>query len=205
MAEPKEGMGGSRIEALGDGIFAIVMTLLVFDLTVPEGPDIASGLVRMGPKFFGYLVSFALLGVYWRGHWLQFKYIKKSDHVSQWINLIFLLLVALIPFSTKLLSAHPTDIVAVSVYATNLILIGLALYWHWEYATSGGRLTEANLSETVIRYGKFRCLLAPVGYFTALCAAFISPAASWLIFAIVPVLYIFPGMHSLWLKKLAEK
>ena len=105
-------LGRNRVEALTDGIFAVAMTLLVLDIEVPEVQQ-ATGtanlplkLLALVPKMLSYIISFIILGVYWVGHHAQLAFIHRADRPLLWINILFLLWVALVPFSTALLSEY---------------------------------------------------------------------------------------------------
>lgn len=194
-------MDPGRVAALSDGVFAIVMTLLVFEIKLPEqSVSILADLYGLRFSLIGYVVSFALLGIYWVGHRAQFHYIRRADQNFHWLNLLFLAFSAVIPFTTRLLSSHPGQPLAIAVYGGNLILIGLSLYLIWTYATRGHRLVDKDLASMVIRFGTLRCLLAPAGYVVAIAASFIDPAISLIVFVIVPVLYILPGLHRMWVR-----
>jgi uncharacterized membrane protein len=200
--DPKDDLQIRRLEALSDGIFAIVMTILVFDLKALSGPadQLLPQFIALWPNFLGYAVSFSLLGIYWLGHLSQFKFIKKTDHNLIWINIFFFLCVALVPFTTASLSRSPFALLTQMLYAANLILIGIALYWGWRYATTGHRLIDAGTPAYVIRYGSLRCLAAPAGYVLALAGAVVSPMLTLVLFGIIPVFYIIPGFHTYWIR-----
>ena len=91
---PVGSMSTHRIEALADGVFAIVMTLLVFDLRVPEvsATELPTALFALWPKFLGYATSFVLLGIYWVGHRNQFNFIRRADqkHMETQFNIVLL-------------------------------------------------------------------------------------------------------------------
>jgi uncharacterized membrane protein len=186
----------TRIEALTDGVFAIVLTLMVFDIRLPEGTGepLAASLAALWPKFFAYAVSFVQLGIYWIGHRNQFPYITREDHGLRWISLLFLALVALIPFSAQLLGANLRDPLALAVYAGNLIAVGLVLTGHWLYATHGGRLVSTTVTAGVVAVGFRRTLTAPILYAVALLLALVSPVLTLELFAVVPVFYLFPSL-----------
>lgn len=191
----------SRIEALTDGVFAIVMTLMVFDIRLPEatGQPLAASLAELWPKFFAYAVSFVQLGIYWAGHRSQFGFITRVDHVLRWINLLFLALVSLIPFSAQLIGAYLREPLALLIYAGNLIAVGLVLLWHWSYATRGRRLVEPDLVDHVVSTGVRRTLTTPLLYLAALILAVASPIATLVVFGLVPLFYIFPTLiDRLW-------
>jgi uncharacterized membrane protein len=122
-----------RLEALSDGIFAVAMTLLVLDLRAPaaaaihgEG-DLVRALLALSPRLVTYLMSFMTLGIFWVGQQTQHDHLARSDRSYAWINLAFLMAVALVPFSTALLSEHITYRVALLVYWANIAVLGLAI------------------------------------------------------------------------------
>ena len=192
-------MGTNRLEALVDGVFAVVMTLLVLDITVPSPtqPHAVAHLVRnlmaLKPTVLSYALSFVIAGIYWVGHHNQFAYIRRTDRPLLWINILFLMCVAFIPFSAALLARYPEQRVAVIVYGANLIVVGLVLYLHWWYATRNHRLVDADLDPHVVRLATTRILMAPVIYVAAIGLSFLNTAVSIGIYILVPMLYILPG------------
>lgn len=186
----------SRIEALADGVFAIVMTLMVFEIRVAEGTGqpLAASLLALWPKFFAYAVAFVQLGIYWAGHRSQFGFIVREDHALRWINLAFLALVSLIPFSAQLLGTHVGEPLALAIYAGNMIAVGLVLHGHWQYATRHRRLVADDLAPEVISTGARRTLTAPPLYALALLLSAVSPALTLAGFALVPIFYLFPAL-----------
>lgn len=205
MEDPTRDIATLSIENLTIGVFAIVMTLLVLDIKVPKVPanEMISALLTLWPNLLAYTISFALLGIYFMGYFAQFQYIKKADQNSHWISFLFLALVALLPFSTALLSANPYLFIALAIYGGNLILIGFALYWHWIYAIRNN-LVKKDTSKFIIRYAVLRCIIAPIFYIFAIIIAFLNPGISLIIFAIVPLLYIIPGMKDIFWFPLAN-
>ncbi len=124
------GLKTARVEALSDGVFAIAMTLLILDIAVPNvksvSPAQLPGALRaLGPEFLIYALSFIILGIYWVGHHNQYHYIGRSDRVFLWINILFLMFVAAVPFSTALLGRYPLERPALFVYGMNLIAASL--------------------------------------------------------------------------------
>jgi uncharacterized membrane protein len=124
-------MEKSRIAALVDGIFAVAMTLLVLDLKLPEGVKMSSDaevwrqLLELTGRFSTYTLSFIVLGTFWIGHHSLFHFVRKVNRVLLWLNLLFLLFITLLPFSTNLLSAHTHLQIPIVVYGINLLLISL--------------------------------------------------------------------------------
>jgi uncharacterized membrane protein len=199
-------LGKGRIEALSDGVFAIAMTLLVLDLHVPTPAAVASAggvapaLAGLWPAFLTYGVSFALLGVYWVGHHVTFHFIRQTDRNLLWINILFLMCIAFVPFSTALLAQYRNEQSVQAVYGCSVIATGLALWAHWRYATGGRRLVDPDLAPGVVADGTRRILLAPAAYLLSIGVSFVSPGASLLVFVLVPALYIFQAqIEYVWL------
>lgn len=194
-------MGTGRIEALSDGVFAIIMTLLVFEITIPSVPpqDLPAAVISLWPYFIGYAVSFVLLGIYWTGHRAQYNYIVHADTNLHWLNMLFFAFSGLVPFSTGLVSRYPDQWLAVALYGLNLIMIGVALYLHWLYATRHSRLVGDDMTPFVRRFATQRCLLAPACYLVAIVLGLITPFLSLFVFALVPIFYILPAFQRLWL------
>jgi uncharacterized membrane protein len=192
-------LGRNRIEALTDGVFAVAMTLLVLDIKVPEfqqsltAAELAAKLFALWPKFLSYTISFVILGVYWVGHHVQLSFIRRADRPLLWINIFFLLWVALVPFSTALLSEYPKTQLAIGVYGANLIAIGLTLAFHWGYATNGYRHVDPDIHPGLVRAAMARTLIGPFIYIIAIGLSFLRAEVSLALYALVPVLYILPG------------
>jgi TMEM175 potassium channel family protein len=204
MSTPSEMSGGSglsksRVETLCDGVLAIAMTLMIFNIRVPEIPHeqaanrLGGELFRLWPRFLVYGISFVMLGVYWVGHHNQFHYIRRTDRMLLWINIAFLLFVTLIPFSTDLIGQYPTQRLTVDVYAITLLLVGISLYMHWWYATSNHRLVDPDIDPRLVRLAKQRILTAPAILVVAIATSFFSAKLSLVLCAMVPVVYIVPG------------
>lgn len=203
---PKDHLSVSRIETLSDGVFAIVMTLLVLDLhpITLSNNQFVPFLVKLLPNIAGYFVSFALLGQYWMGHLSQLRFLEKSDHSSHWINIFFFAFVAFVPFTTGMVSKNTGNRLALIIYGINLIIIGLALFWHWWYSTHNHRLVSKEISRETIRYGTFRSLFAPVAYSIAICFVYVSEITTLVLFAVIPLLYIIPGVQDQWMKLVSK-
>jgi uncharacterized membrane protein len=191
-----------RLVALSDGIFAFAMTLLVLDIKPPSVPvdQLPVAIFNLWPHFFCYLISFALLGVYWSSQAAQYQFVQKVDQTYIWLNIGFLAVVVLVPFSTGLLSQDPFTFLTLMIYGFNLILIGVMLYWMWAHATGRHRLVDADVPPGVVRYSKWRSLLPPTCYVIAIIAAIYYPYVSLAIFALTPMLFIIPGLHKYWLR-----
>jgi len=137
-----------RIAGLSDGVFAIAMTLIVFEIRVPDpGPirseqDLWNALLGLGPRLVTYLLSFLTLGIFWNGQQTQLNLFASADRDLTWLQLAFLATIAVMPFSTSLLAEFITYRLALVAYWVNIFLIGLLLYLNWSYATRKGLVTQ---------------------------------------------------------------
>ena len=136
--DSSEGLNKHRLEALSDGIFAFAMTLLVLDLKFPKIPHdlmtpslLKQTLFDLWPKFLSYVTSFAVLGVFWIGHHGYSHFVKRTDRWFLWLNLLFLMFIVLVPFSTDLLGDYHSQRVVVMIYGSNLLALGVGFYWQW--------------------------------------------------------------------------
>ncbi len=142
------GQNVERLAALSDGIFAVAMTLLVLDLRVPateavhsEG-DLWRVLVALSPRLLIFLMSVMTLGIFWVGQQTQLNHFARADRNLSWIHISFLCAVSLTPFSTSLLAEYIHYRTALLVYWSNILLLGLTLYWGWTYATRAHLLID---------------------------------------------------------------
>ena len=127
----------SRFEAFGDGVFAIVITLLVLELRLPEAHDadttLASRLLSIWPSYAAYLVSFLFLAFWWLVHHGLLDSVRVMDGPLIWMNFLFLMLTSLIPFAASLASEHWGEPVTGVLYGINLflaLLVSRAFYGH---------------------------------------------------------------------------
>ena len=198
--ESAEGLSKHRIEALSDGIFAFAMTLLVLDIKMPKLPETAvqagllvPSLFILWPKFFSYFMSFVILGVFWVAHHGYAHFLKRTDRWLLWSNLLFLLLIVCVPFSTDLIGDYPGQKVAVMIYGSNIAALSLTLYLQWWYATTHHRLVGRDLEPEVIRKGTQRTLGGAMIYMCAVLLALLNPSFSLIVYAVIPIFYILPS------------
>lgn len=134
------GKNFERLAALSDSIFAVAMTLLVLDLHVPDVTKIATErdllftVSALLPRLITYLMSFLTLGIFWIGQQTMLNHIERSNRHFAWINLAFLSLVTLIPFSTSFLATFITFRSALLIYWANIFLLGVSVLVAWLYA-----------------------------------------------------------------------
>jgi uncharacterized membrane protein len=195
-AIPRGAAGNERITTFSDGVFSVAITLLVFELTVPD--QLTEGgmwayFSQLLPKFTATVVAFIVLGVYWIGHHNMFKHIKRHDRVLMWLNILFLLFVAMMPFFARLVGEYGDDSLALASYAFWLMLTGLVLDLIWWYASKNLRLVDPGIDPDLVFFVHRRVLIAPVLYLISIGVAFISPLITKLIFVAIIVIYVVPS------------
>ena len=198
-----ENLSPARMQTLVDGVFAIAMTLLAFNIKLPESANFAnpqslfSGLLGIWPIFLSFAIGFVILGMFWVGHHIEFNYIKKLDHKLIWFNIFYLLFVSLFPFTAQLLGSHPYNQTAIIFYALNLMIMVFIQYVMWQHATSHGALIEEDVDARINNLVHRLCYVAVVAYALAILFSFFLPIASLIIFLIVPLPYILGWIYRL--------
>lgn len=159
--------GGKALERLvyfSDAVFAIAITLLVLDIHLPDGLDereLPAALGSLWPKYLSYFISFTVIGLYWMAHHRVFGYIKRLDGRLVFLNLMFLMSVAFMPFPASVVSEYGDTQTAVVVYAASLMVTGLLLNAMSWYSVRGRRLTDADLDPRTVRHMMARGLITP--------------------------------------------
>lgn len=168
----------SRLDELSDGIFAIVMTLLVLEIRIPElsgtpeNIDLIISLFEIIPNLLSYLLSFALLFTYWRAHhYIVSVYAKNIDSKLTNINALFFFLIGLVPFSSQLLGRYSNTQAAVALFGVHMILISLCILWMRSYVLNDPAINNPRVSKKELQNGNIRTLLP---LFSALIAIIVS-------------------------------
>ena len=144
------------------------------------------------PKFLTYLLSFMTLGIFWTGQSAQFHFIEKSDRNLNWIALVFLSLVSLLPFSTAFLSEYIVYRYAVAVYWLNLFLLGLLMYINWVYAYRHNFISvEGSDKKTISYLIKKRIIVAQSLYLAGALLCFINTYLSIAVIISIQFSYAF--------------
>src|SRR5215216_2093864 len=167
--ERRAGKELDRIVNFSDGVFAIVITLLVLDIRVPNIPEglvsqeLLSRILALEPKFLSYVISFLVIAIYWQVHHRVFRPIRSYDSTLLWLNFLFLMAISFLPFPTSLL---------------------VSISW---YATASQRLVAPDLDVESLRHQHVQGLAVPVVFLLSIGISFLSPTAamySWLLLSV---------------------
>ncbi|MCX6316749.1 MAG: TMEM175 family protein [Bacteroidetes bacterium] len=190
-------MLSGRLEALGDGIFSVAMTILVIELELPKmisggWAGFTAALQHTWPGLLCYMISFVVLGIMWFGHRMMFEFIARTNRYFIFLGVLFYMVVCLVPFSTRFL-AQQVQWQSILVYGLNLSLCNLTLYAQWLYGVRRKSLMEIELNDEVRKEARTLFLLSPVVYGIAILISFWFPYISLIIYVITPVLYLLPN------------
>jgi uncharacterized membrane protein len=185
-------MTTNRLEAFSDGVFAIAATLLILNVVEPAGP-LGQGLLHIWASYVAYAVSFVTIGVIWINHHGVMAQIARVDRLFLLVNVIFLMLIAFIPFPTRLLAEHVmADGAQAAALAYGITLTGTAIMFNvmWQYAANGGRLLRENANVRVVRGITRSYLPGPFIYLVATVSALVSPQLSAVLYAGIALFYV---------------
>ena len=184
-------MNKNRVEALSDGVFAIVITLLILDIRVPDVDysQLAASLATILPRIFAYAISFGVIGVYWLAHHQSLQLIGKLNGFMIWLNLIYLLAVSFMPFPTALLGRYPMQPIPIVIYGINLIVanalgIALGLYLRAHPELRSEYVHRAQHKSIFLYF------FVNGSYLLAMLIAFFAPLISYIIFVVVLMVVI---------------
>ncbi|MBP9712023.1 MAG: DUF1211 domain-containing protein [Candidatus Pacebacteria bacterium] len=202
-------MSHTRLDQLSDGIFAIVMTILVFEIKVPAiwGPisniDLWLHVQTLLPVFLSYTLSFALLFTYWRAHHFFVSiYAKNIDSRLTNINAVFFMLVSLVPFSANILGQFPHNELSVIIFGVHILLIGMTLYWMRRYVLFSDHIKNPEITHREIRGSTIRTLVPVVFALIAMPLSFYSISLSLTLFTLAVIFNLSSASTKLFLKSM---
>lgn len=184
-----------RLVFFTDGVFAIAITLLVIEIKVPEtevytDSSLLHYLSQTLFKFIGFFISFGIVGHYWSVHHRIFGYVTKYTTTLFWINLIYLLSVVILPFSSGLLGTYSTHMemnVPYSIYVVNMCFTGFANCLLWVYVSNPKReMLTRKISKSRIKLGLHRSLIIPVVFIISLIISFFLPITARFVPLLIP-------------------
>ena len=192
MARHKRFFSSSRIEALSDGIFAIAMTILILNISVPDAElvkkiGLLKAILNHAIEFYTYFLSFLLLGIFWIILHRQMSVFIKTDQNHMWLTIFLLMFICLVPFSASLQSDYNKESVAALIFSSNMFIIGLLFLTIWHYATKNHRLVSADFSKDEIISGRVNVMSFVFISILAMGAAFIIPSYSGMFFILIPL------------------
>jgi uncharacterized membrane protein len=188
----------SRIEAFSDGVIAVAITLLVLDLRVPEPDgtgDLGSRLSELWPNYLAYVVSFVAIGIMWINHHAMLRRLAGVDHSVLVFNLLLLLFIVVLPFTTSLLATYldapDGGRLAAVVYAGSFLVtsvVFLALQCH--LVLRRPHLLRRPLGDSIRRAVLMRAAIAPPTYLVAGLLGLITPYLTLAVCVVIGAVYL---------------
>ena len=187
-------METGRLETFADGVFAIAATLLILNVDVAcDGCDLRTEILHAWPSYVAYAASFLTIGIIWANHHLVMNQIARADRTFLMLTVLFLMVVAFIPFPTRVIAAHITertnqnDRTAAVLYGITLMLTAILFNALWFYAARRGRLLREDADPRIVRGISRTFVLGPWTYLAITIVAAFDPrlgAIGFLLFAL---------------------
>jgi uncharacterized membrane protein len=202
-------MSLNRFEAFSDGVFAIAMTLLVIEIKVPNlshaaPSEVVSEMMHIAPHLLSYVTSFLVIGVIWLNHHALFHFLKRVDRITLTINLILLMCIAFIPYSTALISNYSKLQPVVVFYGSSLTITGIVYNVLWFYVVRQYLLDNRHYRKFI-----FNASLWSIGYPTlyaiATLLSWINTTVSVILYILIPLFYLLPSVIDQQLANLPDK
>jgi len=195
-------MNHSRLDQLSDGIFAIVMTILVFEIKIPSyvsqfgdlsNKELWLEIQNLIPAFLTYLLTFSLLFTYWKAHhFFNSVYAKNIDATLTNINGLFFMFVSLVPFSASLLGSFSNNELAIAIFGIHIILIGMCLYMMRRYVLFSDHIKNPEITVHEIKGSTIRTLVPVIFALIAIPLSFYSTTFSLTLFTLAVIFNLFP-------------
>jgi uncharacterized membrane protein len=186
-----QGESTVRLETFSDGVFAIAATLLILDVNA-HGPHLGRDLLRIYPSYAAYAVSFLTIGIMWVNHHTTLGLMERVDRAFLFINVFLLMMVAFIPFPTRLVAEHFTgdgDTAAALMYGLTLTVTAVFFGVFWRYAIRGRRLLRQDADQAVVDRISASYRPGPFIYLGATLVAFASPQVSDVLYGVIALFY----------------
>ena len=189
-----------RVEAFSDGVMAIAITLLVLDLKVPTGAQIAesgtllAALIGEWAAYVAYVAGFLTIGIIWLNHRAFVDKVDRFDNTLQWLNLLLLFGVVTVPFSTALLAEHVADVgepaaTAAAVYALLGVVLPMPWIFIWRHLARHPDLFEAGYGAPEARKEFRRAIVGPLVFLVLIPVALLAPIVALAVFVGLNILY----------------
>lgn len=194
----KEEISTNRLEAFSDGVIAIIITVMVFDLKVQSIDDTNSfnqSLIRLLPNFLSYAISFLMLAIMWVSHHQLFNEIKHSDAKLLWLNIHLLFWMSLVPFGTHVVGATPMQWESASIYSGIFLFNALAFTWIRNHTMSSNKYNDS-LSIAIHKTVNRKNYVAIVLYGLGALIAPMNPIITYIIVMVVPISYFLSTYSS---------
>ncbi|MBK7096672.1 MAG: DUF1211 domain-containing protein [Saprospiraceae bacterium] len=185
-------MTKTRIEAFSDGVIAIIITIMVLELKIPHGSELAD-LFELWPVFISYVLSFAFVGIYWANHHHLLHTVRQINSRLIWANLTLLFFLSIIPFTTGWMGENHFENIPVAVYALNLLMSAVSYFILQQVIMAD--MGHSNSMIDALNKQKQKGIISLMLYVIAIPCALFYPVISAVLFAIVSILWVIPDKN----------
>jgi uncharacterized membrane protein len=182
-------MKTDRLEAFSDGVLAVIITVMVLELKVPEGHTLHDAVSTTGHSLLTYLLSFIYIGIYWNNHHHMFQLIGRVDGKTLWANLHLLFWLSLVPFTTAWMDESHFARTPVMTYGVNLLTAAVA-YFILQLAATAAEGRDSPLRRALGADVKGK--LSPVLYLAGIAAAAVNVWVGMGLFTVVAIIWLVP-------------
>lgn len=183
-------MNKTRLEAFSDGVLAIIITIMVLEIKMPHGTS-WDAMKSILPSLGSYLLSFLVIGIYWGNHHHLLHSLHKVSGKIIWANLDLLFWLSLLPFATKWMADNDFDSASVAIYGGLLVISGLA-FSILSNIIAKNQKSDAELTKA-LQKSKMKANISTALYIFSIPLAFVHPAISCTLFAVVALMWIIPN------------
>jgi len=187
-------MEKNRMEAFSDGVLAIIITIMVLEIKVPEtGEGRFSDLLPIVPKFLSYLLSFVYVGLYWNNHHHMLQSCKKVNGKVLWANLHLLFWLSLFPFTTAWVGEHHDSSAPLAIYG--LVLLMAAFAWIILLQTLIDANGRNNILAKAVENKTLKEKISPFIYLAGIVCSFFIPWLAIIFYTITAIIWIVPDQR----------
>ncbi len=189
-------MNKNRLENFSDGVFAIAVTLLILNVHIPNTKDLVNhqlnhALFGILPHLVTFAFSFLVIGVFWVSHHRIFSFVRIADSTLLWLNILYLLFIAIIPLTAAILSENPFLPSAILLYTITLLIIALMHFVLLEYMLRNKILKHEALTRDIYKSAQRTAIVGPICYIIAAAGSFINVYISFCFILGAMIFYIF--------------
>jgi uncharacterized membrane protein len=175
-------MEKNRLEAFSDGVLAIIITIMVLELSLPAG-DRLKDLLVLAPTLLAYLLSFFFVAIYWVNHHLLFNLAETINVKILWCNIVWMFTMSFIPFTTAWVGKYPKAFAPLSIYFLDMFLACVSFHIMYYLIVKENKLTFKMSPRNIISL---------ITYFAAATVGSFCPIAAYICVALVSAWWIFP-------------
>jgi uncharacterized membrane protein len=207
--KPERDWALERLISFSDAVFAVAITLLALDIRLPTLPanvsdsEVFNQLLALGPKYYGFGISFLTVGLWWLGHHLMFQYIVCCDTILLLLDLLLLMFIVFIPFPLSVMVSNDYNRTASVFYALTLAITALVFTGMWLYASAGGQLLAHKPDRpSFLRFTLVGSFLTPTLFLLSAALALWSPFLAHILWSLIALVsFIITLLSRKWITK----